>query len=177
MNDINCPRPKKTQTGTGCAPPQGIIVILHEVTQRPRKPQSRISSNIALRLNVGKYPRVHLPEPSAPSSVNWVSNGSVNGLSPVRCYAGLLSIWHLTPRNKFQWNSNRNSIIFNQDNVSEIVVCRNGDHFVQGKMSWWPQKLNTTVSANNSHPGTLLLSEWFIPVKIVRSREVSKPRE
>ena len=39
------------------------------------------------------------------------------------------------PGNKFQWNSNWNSIMFIQENASEIVVCQNGGHFVQGEMS------------------------------------------
>ena len=37
-----------------------------------------------------------------------------------------------TPVNKFQWNLNRNSIIFVQENAFENVVCQNGGHFVQG---------------------------------------------
>ena len=40
-----------------------------------------------------------------------------------------------TPGNKFQWNSDRNSIVFIQENASEIVVCQNGGHFVQREMS------------------------------------------
>ena len=36
-----------------------------------------------------------------------------------------------TPGNKFQSNSSRNSIIFIQENASQIVVCQNGGHFVQ----------------------------------------------
>ena len=41
-----------------------------------------------------------------------------------------------TPGNKLQWNSNRNSIIFIQENASEIVVCQDVGHFVQGEMSY-----------------------------------------
>ena len=40
-----------------------------------------------------------------------------------------------TPGNKFQWNLNRNSIIFIQENALENVVCTNGSHFIQGEMS------------------------------------------
>ena len=40
-------------------------------------------------------------------------------------------IVNYTLRNKFQWNSNWNSIIFIQENAFEIIVCRNGGHFVQ----------------------------------------------
>ena len=37
------------------------------------------------------------------------------------------------PRNEFQWNLNRNSIIFIQENASEnVVVCQDVGHFVQG---------------------------------------------
>ena len=60
------------------------------------------------------------------ASVNRVTIGLVNGLSPVRCQAitwtnaGLLPNW--TPRNKFQWNFNRNSSIFIQENGFENVV-------------------------------------------------------
>ena len=35
--------------------------------------------------------------------------------------------------NKFQWNSNRNSIIFIQENAFESVVGQNGDYFVRRK--------------------------------------------
>ena len=42
----------------------------------------------------------------------------------------LIGKW--APVNKFQWNSNRNYIIFIQENAFEIVVCQNGGHFVQG---------------------------------------------
>ena len=37
--------------------------------------------------------------------------------------------------NKFQWNFNRYSTIFIQENTFENVVCQNGSHFVQGEMS------------------------------------------
>ena len=34
--------------------------------------------------------------------------------------------------NKLKWNSNRNSVIFNEKTAFEIVVCQNGGHFIQG---------------------------------------------
>ena len=60
--------------------------------------------------------------------------GSGNGLSPVRCqtitWTNADLLW--TPGNKFQWNSNRNSIISIQENAFEIAVCQNGGRFIQG---------------------------------------------
>ena len=72
------------------------------------------------------------------SKVNWVSIGSGNDLSPVQrqvinwTNAGSLSL----PGTNFSemWNSNRNSIIFIQENAFEIVFCQNGGHF-EGEMS------------------------------------------
>ena len=37
-----------------------------------------------------------------------------------------------THMNKLQWNSNRNTKLFIDENVFENVVCQIGDHFVQG---------------------------------------------
>ena len=37
--------------------------------------------------------------------------------------------------NKFQWNMNRNSVIFIQENAFENVFCLIGGHSVQGEMS------------------------------------------
>ena len=37
-------------------------------------------------------------------------------------------------KNTFQWNFNRNSNIFIQDNAFENVVCQYGGYFVQGEM-------------------------------------------
>ena len=57
-------------------------------------------------------------------SVNRVSIGSGNRLSPVWCQAitwNNAAIWIL--RNKRQWNSNRNSYIFIDENAFENVVC------------------------------------------------------
>ena len=69
------------------------------------------------------------------ASVNGVSIGSDNGLSPVRrqaitwTNAGLLSIGL---QEQITVNLNRNSIISIQENVFESVVGQNGGHFVQG---------------------------------------------
>ena len=38
------------------------------------------------------------------------------------------------PGNIFQWNLNRNSIIFIQENENENVISQNGGHFVQEEM-------------------------------------------
>ena len=45
----------------------------------------------------------------------------------------MLTCW--TPGNKFQWNLNRNSVIFIQENAFEIDVCQHGGHFVQVGMA------------------------------------------
>ena len=82
--------------------------------------------------------RVHNSSPKCRIylSVNWIIIGSGNGLSPVRHQAitwtndGLLSIGL-----HFQWNLNRNSIIFIQEKSFKNVVCQNGGHFVQTEMS------------------------------------------
>ena len=53
---------------------------------------------------------------------------SANGLSPGRRYY-LKQCWHIvnkTLRNKFQWNLNRNSDIFFQENAFENVVWKMG---------------------------------------------------
>ena len=47
----------------------------------------------------------------------------------------MLAIVNWTPGNKFKWKSNRNSIIFIQENAFEIVVGQSGGHFVHGEMS------------------------------------------
>ena len=46
----------------------------------------------------------------------------------------LLLIVNRTHGNKFQRNSNRNSVIFSQENAFENVVCQYGGHFVQREM-------------------------------------------
>ena len=74
------------------------------------------------------------------ASMNWVIIGSGNGLSPDRRQAitwtnADLFIVSWTPGNIFQWNLNRNSIIFIQENAVENIVCQNVGHFVQGEMS------------------------------------------
>ena len=70
-------------------------------------------------------------------SVNWVRIRSGNGLAPVRrqaitlTNAGLSSIG--PPRANF--SEIRNSIIFIDENVFESIVCQNGGHFVQERIS------------------------------------------
>ena len=58
---------------------------------------------------------------------------------------------------KFQWNFNRNSYIFVQENSFKNVVCQNGGHFVQGEMCFkWPlllmlseqHSVNKTISTH-----------------------------
>ena len=49
--------------------------------------------------------------------------GSDNGLSPGRRQA-IINIVNLTPRNKLQWNFNRNSYIFIQENPFQNVVWK-----------------------------------------------------
>ena len=55
------------------------------------------------------------------------------GSALVQVIAWFIVNW--TAGNNFQWSSNRNSIIFIQENASEIVVWKNGGHFVQREMS------------------------------------------
>ena len=38
-----------------------------------------------------------------------------------------------TPGNKFQWNLDRDSMSFTQENASKIVTCQTVGHFVQGR--------------------------------------------
>ena len=63
--------------------------------------------------------------------MNWVNIGADNGLAPNRWQCWLIVDWTLG--NKFQWNLNRNSYIFIQENAIEYIVCQIGDHFVQGR--------------------------------------------
>ena len=62
-------------------------------------------------------------------SVNWVSIGSGNGLSPIWCQANtwtnVVLFVNWTPGNKFQWNLNLNSLIFIQENAFKKAVCQN----------------------------------------------------
>ena len=66
----------------------------------------------------------------------WVNINSGNVLLPDGAKPlpeAMLGYCQLNSGNKFQWNSNRNSTIFIQENASKIVVCQNGGHFVQGR--------------------------------------------
>ena len=73
--------------------------------------------------------------PSAPYMRKWTGPSLVQAYSAPSHY--LNQCWIIvnwTPGNKFQWNLNRNYIIFIQENAFENVVCQNGGHFVQGEM-------------------------------------------
>ena len=72
---------------------------------------------------------------SSPLCVAYIRQWTGSALAQVMPSHFLNQCWFIvnwTPWNKFHWNSNRNSIIFVQENASEIVVCQNGGHFVQG---------------------------------------------
>ena len=65
----------------------------------------------------------------------------------------MLTYCQIEPGNTFQWNLNRNSNIFIEENVFENAVCQNGGHLVQGEMSyskypgvkWTPDNFNECV--------------------------------
>ena len=80
-------------------------------------------------------------------------------LSPVRRQAITWNrCWFIvgwTPGNKFQWNLNRNSIIFIQDNASEIVVCQNGGHFGPGGDELMTMMRKVLIKSNH---GTFIFS-------------------
>ena len=59
----------------------------------------------------------------------WLVACSVANYYPNQCWL----IFNWIPGNKFQWNSNRDSNVFIQENAFEIVVCQNGGHFVLGR--------------------------------------------
>ena len=62
-----------------------------------------------------------------------------------------------TPGNRFQWNLNRNYIIFIEENAFDNVVCKNDSHFVQG------EELTSTMPNNDSHDvfsGVCFLTQW-----------------
>ena len=61
-----------------------------------------------------------------------------------------------TPVNKFQWNSNRNFIIFNLENAFEIFVGHNSSHFVQGEML----KVWCTISLSNLKQQSFYRHSW-----------------
>ena len=96
--------------------------------------------------------------------------GSDNGLSPERCQgiiwtnAGILLIGTLALRNKLQWNFNRNSNIFIQENAFESVVCETA------AILSLPQCVNLcqaiTVSADISTFRTFRLGHMQISVVI-----------
>ena len=91
--------------------------------------------------------------------MNWVIIGSGNGLSLVRRQAitrinvGFIGNW--TPGNKFQWNLNRNPVIFIQENAFENVVCQIGDNLVQGG-----DELTRRPQHNETEPTQSLCRSW-----------------
>ena len=54
--------------------------------------------------------------------------GATPSLEPIVDYC------QLDPWEQISVNSNRNSIIFIQENAFENIVCQNGSHFVQGEI-------------------------------------------
>ena len=68
---------------------------------------------------------------SPPSAAYMRQRTSAPRHYPNQCWR----IVNYTPGNKFQWNKNRNSIIFIQVNAIRYIVCQNGYYFVQGEMS------------------------------------------
>ena len=68
---------------------------------------------------------------------NWVNIGSDKGLvawsAPSHYLNQCWNIVNWTLKNKLQWNFNRNSCLFIQENAFENVVCQNGGHLFQGR--------------------------------------------
>ena len=71
-------------------------------------------------------------------SLNWVIIGSGNGLSLGRYLNQCWLISNSTPGNKLQWNLNKNSNIFSQEN-SFYNVCKLNTHAqsIWPKLKWW----------------------------------------
>ena len=90
----------------------------------------------------------HHPSPTHPNpqcriyaSVNWVSIGSGNGLSPVRRLAVTWINVDIVPElDKFQWNSNRSTKLFIHENTFENVVYEMGAILSSGRWVKGPQK-------------------------------------
>ena len=73
----------------------------------------------------------------------------------------------------FQWNMNRNSIIYIQENAIENVVCQNGSHFVKGGWVKYPANALeiphgtlTTASSVKHAQVSNLQTKWFIELSI-----------
>ena len=58
-----------------------------------------------------------------------------------------------THGDNFQWNLNRNSLIFIQENAPENIVCQNGGRFVQGERSQIDPDLQHSRQTIQSHIG------------------------
>ena len=83
----------------------------------------------SLSLN-GLTPQCHIC--ASEMSEHWFRKWLVTCSAPSHYLNQCWLIVKWTPENKFQWNSNRNSIIFLQENAFEIV-CQNGSNFVLGR--------------------------------------------
>ena len=74
------------------------------------------------------------------ASVNRISIGSDNGLSPIQHQAIILTvIVNWTLRNKLQWNFNQNTKCI-QDNPSENIVCEMASILSRGDEFRWRPK-------------------------------------
>ena len=95
------------------------------------------------------------------SDQHWFRSRLLACLAPSNYLNQCLLIFYQTPGNKFQWNLNRNSIIFIQRNVFENVVCEmaailsRGDELTclsltviicDSTRCWIIFKLNTTIT-------------------------------
>ena len=91
--------------------------------------------------------------PSAAYMRHWIRSALIQVIAcrlfgakplPDQCWP----IVNWTLGNKFQWNSNRNSIIFIYKNTFEIVVCEKGRPFCPGRdelITWGPHSLVSDV--------------------------------
>ena len=70
---------------------------------------------------------------SSPLSASYMRQWTGPSLVQVNYLNQCWLIVNWTLGNKFQWNLNRNYIIFIQEKPFENVVCQNGGHFVQGR--------------------------------------------
>ena len=98
----------------------------------------------------GKKTKKNLSPPSAAYIHQWTRSALVQvtacrQTSDKPLPEPMLTYCELDSWLQIQWKSNRNSIIFIQENAFEIVVCQSGIHFVQGKMTL------TEINHNSSY--------------------------
>ena len=108
-----------------------IQILLNFVTKGPVDSESVL-------VQTGMYINSSPPVPHICVSElgqHWFRLWLVAFSAPSHCLNLCWLIVNCTNGNKIRWNSNRNSVIFIGENAFEIVVCQNGGHFVQGKMS------------------------------------------